>query len=91
MRPFVIAVKLIFKSGAEGWIFMDWIQAYPSVELFCNYVEGQYARLDVLINNAAQTVRRPPGFYAHLLANESLAFKDLSAEVQTITGVFRSL
>ncbi|MFP2910625.1 SDR family NAD(P)-dependent oxidoreductase [Pyxidicoccus sp. 3LFB2] len=27
-------------------------------------------RLDILINNAAQTVRRPPGFYAHLLAGE---------------------
>src|SRR5208283_4966734 len=38
----------------------------PSVELFCNFIENKYARLDLLINNAAQTVRRPPGFYAHL-------------------------
>jgi NAD(P)-dependent dehydrogenase (short-subunit alcohol dehydrogenase family) len=49
----------------------------PSVELFCNFIEQKYARLDILINNAAQTVRRPPGFYAHLLDNESLDFKDL--------------
>ena len=35
----------------------------PSVEIFCNYLEQQYERLDVLINNAAQTVRRPTGFY----------------------------
>ncbi len=62
----------------------------PSVELFCNYVEGQYARLDVLINNAAQTVRRPPGFYAHLLANESLAFKDLSADVRPLLESFEA-
>lgn len=31
----------------------------PSVEIFCNYIEQQYSRLDTLINNAAQTVRRP--------------------------------
>ena len=34
----------------------------PSVEIFCNYIEQKYDRLDILINNAAQTVRRPSGF-----------------------------
>ncbi len=43
----------------------------PSVEIFCSYVEQKYDRLDILINNAAQTVRRPPGFYAHLIPNET--------------------
>ena len=38
----------------------------PSVELFAEYVGRRYERLDMLINNAAQTVRRPPGFYQHL-------------------------
>lgn len=42
----------------------------PSVEIFCNFVEQQYDRLDILINNAAQTVRRPAGFYQHLMPNE---------------------
>lgn len=42
----------------------------PSVEIFCNYIEQKYERLDILINNAAQTVRRPAGFYAHLMPNE---------------------
>ena len=42
----------------------------PSVEIFCNYIEQKYDRLDILINNAAQTVRRPAGFYAHLMPNE---------------------
>ena len=42
----------------------------PSVEIFTRYVEQRYGRLDILINNAAQTVRRPPGFYAHLIDNE---------------------
>jgi NAD(P)-dependent dehydrogenase (short-subunit alcohol dehydrogenase family) len=31
----------------------------PSVEIFCNYIEQKHNRLDILINNAAQTVRRP--------------------------------
>jgi NAD(P)-dependent dehydrogenase (short-subunit alcohol dehydrogenase family) len=42
----------------------------PSVELFARYIEQTVPRLDILINNAAQTVRRPPGFYAHLMENE---------------------
>ncbi len=49
----------------------------PSVELFCSYVERSYDRLDILINNAAQTVRRPPGFYAHMMPNEQIAHRDL--------------
>ncbi|KAJ3053949.1 hypothetical protein HK097_003022, partial [Rhizophlyctis rosea] len=30
-----------------------------------------YKRLDVIINNAAQTVRKPPAFYEHLMADEA--------------------
>ncbi|MFO0668982.1 MAG: SDR family NAD(P)-dependent oxidoreductase [Polyangiaceae bacterium] len=48
----------------------------PSVELFARHLEATEARLDILINNAAQTVRRPPGFYAHLLERETC---DISA------------
>jgi len=56
----------------------------PSVELFASYVEQKYQRLDILINNAAQTVRRPSGFYAHLMPNETLPFEQYSKEVQTL-------
>lgn len=56
----------------------------PSVELFCNYIEQQYDRLDILINNAAQTVRRPAGFYQHLMPNEELQHSQLPAAVQTL-------
>ena len=62
----------------------------PSVELFCNYVEHKYPRLDLLINNAAQTVRRPPGFYTHLMANEMLEFKDLPASAQPLLNAFET-
>lgn len=50
----------------------------PSVELFARYLEQTLPRLDFLINNAAQTVRRPPGFYAHLMALETKPFAELA-------------
>lgn len=56
----------------------------PSVEIFCNYIEQQYDRLDVLINNAAQTVRRPAGFYQHLLPNEERPISELPPLVKDI-------
>jgi len=56
----------------------------PSVELFCSYIEETYPRLDLLINNAAQTVRRPPGFYAHMMEMESLPFHEHSPQVQQL-------
>ncbi|MFH1440928.1 MAG: SDR family oxidoreductase [Candidatus Omnitrophota bacterium] len=62
----------------------------PSVEIFCKYIEQKYDRLDILINNAAQTVRRPPGFYAHLMPNESLKYQDLSQGTQLVLSHYES-
>lgn len=42
----------------------------PSVERLCAHLLAHHRRLDVLINNACQTVRRPPGFYAHMMDRE---------------------
>lgn len=56
----------------------------PSVELFATYVEQKYERLDILINNAAQTVRRPAGFYSHLMGNELLPYHQHSNDVQQL-------
>lgn len=49
----------------------------PSVEMFARFIEQRHDRLDFLINNAAQTVRRPPGFYRHLLEIEERPFQEL--------------
>ena len=56
----------------------------PSVEIFTRFVEQRYGRLDLLINNAAQTVRRPPGFYAHLIENEINGIRTRSGEVRKL-------
>jgi NAD(P)-dependent dehydrogenase (short-subunit alcohol dehydrogenase family) len=59
----------------------------PSVEVFARYLNATERRLDALINNAAQTVRRPVTFYEHLLARESLSWTDLSdAEKSVLSG-----
>lgn len=42
----------------------------PSVELFCAHLLRTMPRLDFIVNNACQTVRRPPGFYKHLMDAE---------------------
>ncbi|WP_419211608.1 SDR family NAD(P)-dependent oxidoreductase [Maribacter sp. X9] len=74
--------------------FMEWghrlkihgldLRHIPSVEIFCNFVEQQYDRLDILINNAAQTVRRPAGFYHHLMENEERPFESLPKFAQMV-------
>jgi len=74
--------------------FMDWghrlkihgldLRHIPSVEIFCNFIEQQYDELDILINNAAQTVRRPAGFYHHLMANEELPLVSLPKFTQEL-------
>ena len=61
----------------------------PSVEIFCNFINQKYDRLDILINNAAQTVRRPAGFYAHLMENENIKFEDLPENTRLLLGSFQ--
>lgn len=43
------------------------------VEAFCEYVRTTQPHMDILINNAAQTIARPMHFYTHLLEGERLA------------------
>ncbi|GAC1528301.1 MAG: SDR family oxidoreductase [Acidimicrobiales bacterium] len=38
----------------------------PAVERLCRHLAGAESRLDFVINNACQTVRRPAQFYEHL-------------------------
>jgi len=55
-----------------------------SVELFTRFLEQTLDRLDIVINNAAQTVRRPPGFYQHLLDLELGPLSSVDARAQRL-------
>jgi len=43
----------------------------PSVEVLAAHLKTVYDRLDFILNNACQTVRRPPDFYRHLIEAET--------------------
>jgi len=49
----------------------------PSVERFARHLLERMPRLDHIINNACQTVRRPAGFFAHLLEREAASLDSL--------------
>ncbi len=42
----------------------------PSVEAFARHLQETESTLDFVLHNACQTVRRPTGFYAHLMEAE---------------------
>jgi NAD(P)-dependent dehydrogenase (short-subunit alcohol dehydrogenase family) len=62
--------------------YADWadrLQVYgldlrhtPSVETFAQHLSETESRLDFVLHNACQTVRRPSGFYQHLMDAELL-------------------
>ncbi len=88
---FPIDSALRFSKEAD---FINWghrlkihgldLRHIPSVEIFCNFIEQKYEHLDILINNAAQTVRRPAGFYSHLMVNEERAIETLPKDVKNL-------
>jgi NAD(P)-dependent dehydrogenase (short-subunit alcohol dehydrogenase family) len=62
----------------------------PAVELFCRHLLDASERLDFIINNACQTVRKPVGFYAHLMACERRAHAELPAPERALLDRFES-
>jgi NAD(P)-dependent dehydrogenase (short-subunit alcohol dehydrogenase family) len=63
----------------------------PSVEAFCREVGARHARLDFIVNNACQTVRRPPAFYEHMMAAERGALRDQPAHVRKVVGDYEGV
>ena len=58
----------------------------PSVEAFCQHIDDRYARLDHIVNNACQTVRRPPEFYRHMLDLEIDALPRMPERARRFLG-----
>ncbi len=63
----------------------------PSVEAFCTQLLATHDRLDFIINNACQTVRRPPEFYAHMMEGETAALHDAPGHVRKLLGAYEGL
>ena len=60
------------------------LRHFPSVELFSRYISSSCERLDILVNNAAQTVRRPPTFYAHLIERETSPLEEEPPQIRAL-------
>ena len=63
----------------------------PSVEAFCHELLTTRERLDFIINNACQTVRRPPDFYAHMMEGEKAPAHDVPAHQRKLLGRYEGL
>ena len=63
----------------------------PSVEAFCRELLTTRDRLDFIINNACQTVRRPPDFYAHMMAGEQAAETSMPDHVRRLLCAYEGV
>jgi NAD(P)-dependent dehydrogenase (short-subunit alcohol dehydrogenase family) len=73
--PVDAAARYSAEADADEWqerlvIYGLDLRNTPSVETFCAHILQTESRLDFIINNACQTVRRPVGFYEHLMKAE---------------------
>jgi NAD(P)-dependent dehydrogenase (short-subunit alcohol dehydrogenase family) len=60
----------------------------PSVENFCREILETKDRLDFIVNNACQTVRRPDEFYEHMREGETAALASMPEHVRQLLGAF---
>ena len=84
---------LRYSQEADAHEWSDRLEIYgldlrhtPSVEALCQHLATTRARLDYLVNNACQTVRRPPEFYRHMLDLETAALDRMPAAAKDLLG-----
>ncbi len=63
----------------------------PSVEILARFLVERLPRLDHILNNACQTVRRPAGFFEHLVARESAPLTALPAGLHGVLASHQEL
>jgi NAD(P)-dependent dehydrogenase (short-subunit alcohol dehydrogenase family) len=90
------AARYARESDFEAWgdrleIFALDLRHTPSVEGFCHHLGETRDRLDFIVNNACQTVRRPPAFYRHMLELETSAEPGLSEPARRLLGAYAGL
>jgi NAD(P)-dependent dehydrogenase (short-subunit alcohol dehydrogenase family) len=62
----------------------------PSVEAFCAELLHTRDRLDFIVNNACQTVRRPPEFYQHMMVAETTALHEMPHAARQLLSTYES-
>ncbi|GAB6195970.1 SDR family NAD(P)-dependent oxidoreductase [Lysobacter xanthus] len=90
------AMRYAHEPDFEDWahrleIFGLDLRHTPSVEAFCSEMLATHDRLDFIINNACQTVRRPPAFYAHMMAGETAALHEAPEHIRRLIGRYEGL
>ncbi len=85
------ALRYSREADADEW--SDRLEVYgldlrhtPSVEALCHHLATTHPRLDYIVNNACQTVRRPPEFYRHMLELETEALEHMPARARELLG-----
>jgi NAD(P)-dependent dehydrogenase (short-subunit alcohol dehydrogenase family) len=63
----------------------------PSVDAFCRHLNETRPRLDFVVNNACQTVRRPPDFYRHMMELEMASLGQMPGPVRELVGAYEDL
>ncbi|MEY2937080.1 MAG: hypothetical protein RL033_7829 [Pseudomonadota bacterium] len=63
----------------------------PSVEAFARHLQHKLSGLDFVLHNACQTVRRPTGFYRHLMQGELGALEQLPEAARSLLGEYEEM
>ena len=89
--PHAAARRLHSEPDSAQWA--DRVHVYgldlrniPSVETFAHRLLDTEPALDIVIHNAAQTIRRPHGFYQELIAQEQKPEATLSLEARRLVA-----
>jgi NAD(P)-dependent dehydrogenase (short-subunit alcohol dehydrogenase family) len=90
------AARYAREADFAGWkdrltIYGVDLRHTPSVELLCARLDATLPRLDFQLHNACQTVRRPPGFYAHLVESEGAALARLPEAERALVADYEDL
>ncbi|MDA1272767.1 MAG: SDR family oxidoreductase [Verrucomicrobia bacterium] len=90
------AMRYAAEPDFEDWgrrleIFGLDLRHTPSVEAFCRHLLATRDRLDFIINNACQTVRRPPDFYEHMMQRETASLSAMPEKARGLLGAYEGL
>ncbi len=90
------AYRYSMEPDSDDWIGRLQIhsadfRSLPSVERMCEAIALESPAIDGLINNAAQTVRRPPQYFRHLIEREQELKRNLPESAsRTVAAAYQS-